>query len=446
MKETRVYKNDAVLDYGFRYLNETYSGPSLKSLCSKAQSSITLVDTDNYLLNWFLKECVDILNEKSVVVAGLLDKKTLSSLKEKGVKSGFFRGTDESVGLGIVIIDKKEAWACFGEERVYQIQEGADEVFGYINHLLWAKSDFEFSSGLTQKVSQINLSVIKPEAKVGQPFDQEDPDYSTRGLYARKGIIVDEPNDSGSESLVIPMGCRGLTKNDDFYVEILPERYYRVSGKGYLKAKSFAANTLRPRDLLGEEIYYKGWTGEVVQTESLEQTVYVPLDQLSSYEPDYDAVYDKRKLVSVETAVSIDVLPMKRDDSYAKASNYGRHNQIEGQIGDNLDKLEKLELDKKVKKQIESVKEEKDFAERVRLYNELVSNLDYGVDALKNKKSNFLTINVSRESFAVPHELLGTLLSKSNQYYLAIKDEKRISDAKNWLKENGIKATLILEA
>lgn len=63
---------------------------------------------------------------------------------------------------------------------------------------------------------------------------------------------------------------------------------------------------------------------------------------------------------------------------------------------------------------------------------------------LRIKKRMSLKINIGKEEISVPQELLGKLYTKSNNQFLAIKDETKISDAKKWLSENNQEATLVL--
>ena len=444
--KTKTYNNNSKLDYGFILANQESKSPSAFEICRRATSSITLVDTGDYILSSFLSECINILNEKRIVVAGVVSKKTLVSLKGRGVLTGFFRGTDETVPLGLLIIDKKEAWACFGKGHLHKIVNGSEEIFQYANHLLWTKTDDEYSFGESRKVQQTMLSVVMPNPSFGVSTEAESHEYATSGLSNKSGLIANKFDEYSQPAIVMPLDCKAYTHENKLFVEILPDAFYEVGDMAELViARSFGAGDKTPKDLVSKKIFYKGKEYQVVDAESMKETVAVPVDEVATYEPDFDSIYAKRTKISERTEIEVEVVPMVRDSSYQLSQNYKSHKQIEEKVVNNLDRLEKLNLDKKVNKQIESVRNEKDFCEKVRLYNELVANLDYGVDALKNEESKFLTINENRNSFAVPHELLGTLLTKGKAVYLAIPDEGKVKDAKAWLKENGVEATLILD-
>lgn len=448
MRKTKTYQNDSPLENGFILKDQIAESPSLSDICSKATSSITIVDTGGYVLGSFLSECVGILNERNVVVAGLVDKKTLLGLKGKGVTTGFFRATSETLGLGLIVIDKKEAWACFGESRIRRIAAGSEEVFQYINHLLWTKTDNEYSFGESRQVKQAMLSVVMPTPSIGTNAGASNHEYATVGIPSGIGIIVNKLDEYGQPAIAMPLDCRAYLDQNKLFVEIIPDAFYEIENGWDLQyATSFDPEHTTPHDLVWKEIFYKGKRLQVRDVESISETVYVPVGEVDEYEPNFDSIYARRTQISVRTEINVDVLPMVRDGSYQLSSNYKNHRQIEEQIQSSLERLEKLDLDDKdVAKRIKSVQSEKVFEEKVRLYNELVSGLDYGIEALKNKKNSFPTINQSKESFVTPHELLGTLLVKGKANYLALADEDKLKEGKDWLKENGIEATLILDS
>ena len=448
MRKTKTYQNDFPLEYGFILKGKSVPSVSVRDICSKASSSITIVDTGDYVLNAFLSECTDILNEKRVVVAGLVSKKTLAGLKGKGVNTGFFRATNETLALGLIIIDKKEAWACFGEGRINKIVAGSDEVFQFVNHLLWTKTDNEYSFGESREVQQTMLSVVMPVPSIGVNAESAQHDFATVGIPSNKGILVNEFRDYGQAAITMPLDCRAYVDQRRLFVEIIPGAFYEIENGWDLQyAMSFDSERATPKDLVWKEIYYKGKKLQVQDVEAINETVFVPVGEVDGYEPDFDSLYAKRTQISVRTEINVDVLPMVRDGSYQLSPNYKIRKQIAEQIQSGLERLEKLDLDDNgVAKRIKTVQSKPVFEEKVRLYNELVSSLDYGVDALKNKKNSFPTINQSKESFVVPHELLGTLLVKGKANYLALADEGKLKEGKAWLKESGLEATLILDS
>ncbi len=448
MRKTRTYQNDSPLGYGFILKDQNTTSPSVCEVCSKAETSVTIVDTGDYILGSFLNECAGILNDKKVVVAGLVSKKTLAGLKGRGVNTGFFRATNETVGLGLIIIDKKEAWACFGKGRINKIAAGSDEIFQFANHLLWTKTDNEYSFGESREVQQTMLSVVMPVPSVGAKAGSTQHDFATVGIPSNKGIIVSELGNYEQTAIAMPLDCRAYVDQRRLFVEIIPDAFYEIENGWDLQyANSFDPEHASPKDLVWKNIFYKGKNLQVLDVETINETVYVPVGEVDGYEPDFDSIYAKRNQISVRTEINVDVLPMVRDGSYQLSPNYKIRKQIAEQIQSGLEKLEKLDLDDKgVAKRIKTVQSEPVFEEKVRLYNELVSGLDYGVDALKNKKNSFPTINQSKESFVVPHELLGTLLVKGKANYLALADEGKLKEGKAWLKESGLEATLILDS
>ena len=446
MRKTKTYQNNSPLENGFLLSEHHESSLSLVDICSRASSSITLVDTEDYILNSFLDDCINILNGKSVVVAAVVSKKTLATLKGKGVLTGFFRATDEKLPLGLLILDKKEVWACFGNRQVCRVSAGSEELFQYANHLLWAKTDNEYSFGESRRVQQTMLSVVMPFPKVGiVPGGKHE--YASVGLTNEKGLLVNEFGEYDRPAIVMPLDCKAYMDQNRLFVEIIPDAFYELIGGSSLKiGESLDPTKATPKDLIGKDIFYKGHKQTVVDAETLTETIYVPVGEVANYQPDFDAIYARRAQVSAETNVVVDVVPMKRDNSYQLSSNYAVKKRIDEQINDALGRLQKLNLDKAIEKKVQSVGSERIFEEKVRLYNDLINSLDYGVDALKNQKNSFKSINQSKESFIVPHEMVGTLLSKGKGLFLAISSEAKANDAKAWLRENRLEATLILDS
>ena len=81
---------------------------------------------------------------------------------------------------------------------------------------------------------------------------------------------------------------------------------------------------------------------------------------------------------------------------------------------------------------------------KVQMFNELVLNEEFGVASLNVKKSPVSTINVNEADLCVPSDIVGKLLVKNGRTFMATSLE-HIVDAKKWLAENGVEASLIEE-
>ena len=165
---------------------------------------------------------------------------------------------------------------------------------------------------------------------------------------------------------------------------------------------------------------------------------------MNLYNPEFDSYEKEFKGIALELEVIVDVKPIKLDNSYNLSNRYKEIQKTEARLNESLSKLEKFGLDKQSQKQIDNIKSERLLINKVKMFNDFVANIDFGVDALKNKKSSIQTINVNETDLVVPNELIGKLYSKSNKDYLAT-SESRLSDASKWLKDNKMEAILIEE-
>ena len=193
---------------------------------------------------------------------------------------------------------------------------------------------------------------------------------------------------------------------------------------------------------MGKKIWFKGNTYGVEEKETISDSISVPLDELDSFEPDFSSSEKTFKGIVLNLTVFIDIKALKLDGSYALSNKYKAIQKVENELKESIAKLEKMELDNKLLKQLESIKSERVLSEKVRMFNEFVASKEFGVDTLNNKKSPVSIISVNKDELNVPNELIGKLYTKQGKNYLATTKE-RVDDAKKWLKENRMEAILI---
>ena len=218
--------------------------------------------------------------------------------------------------------------------------------------------------------------------------------------------------------------------------------YYPVpiSDGSLFTSESFEKAMLK--SLSGKRVWVKGKWFDVIEKATTSKTVYVPLDQVNSYQPEFGDYEKEYNGMTLELLVSVDVKPIKLDNSFTLSNRYKVIQKVENELNESISKLEKLELDKKLLKQLESIKAERLLINKVKMFNDFVSSKDFGVEALNNKKSPVSTININETDLIVPNELIGKLYTKNNKNYLAT-TESRLENALKWLKDNKMEATLI---
>ena len=446
MLKTKTFNyRDNVLDFGFVELEPRATSTSLRSLASSVKESLIIVDTKGSFILDALKELEEYLNQSERIIVGLTNDKVISELKKNGVQNGFFRSTDEQFETGLVILDKKEAKIVLDINHIYDVPPRyVPEIFAYVNHVIWSKANYEQCQGSLKKVEEARLSVVVP------PFLDDIDINSPKYVYATESenhecetLIIHKEKEVNRKAKVSPFVFNGIGLNADaLLMNAFGNNYYPVpiSDGSLFTSETFEKATLK--SLSGKRVWVKGKWFDVIEKATSSKTVYVPLDQVNSYQPefgDYEKEYDG---MALELLISVDVKPIKLDNSYALSNRYKVIQRVENELNESISKLEKLELDKKLLKQLESIKAERLLINKVKMFNDFVSSKDFGVEALNNKKSPVSTININETDLIVPNELIGKLYTKNNKNYLAT-TESRLEDALKWLKENKMEATLI---
>ena len=446
MLRTKTFNyRDRVLDFGFIELEPKTSNIGVDFILNSVKESLVVVDTKGLLMLDFLKRAEVFLNQNEKVLVGLTSDKIISELKKNGVLNGFFRSTDEQFETGIIIADKKEVFLALDVNHIYDVPpKYAPEIFNFVNHVIWSKANYEQCQGSLKKVEDARLSVVIPSFLKDLDFETRKIKLATESAEKDGDcLILVEEKDIKRKAMVAPFDIRGLGFAEDVLcINAFGDNYYPISigDKSIYTAESFENQTVD--SLIGKKIWVKGKIYNVEEKEIINDSVNVPLDEVETFEPDFDSGEKSFDGITLKLTVSIDVRPLKLDGSYALSNRYKTINKVENELKESIAKLEKMDLDKKLLKQLESIKSERLLSEKVKMFNTFVASKEFGVDALNNKKSPVSIINVNEDELSVPNELIGKLYTKQNKNYLATTKE-RISDAKKWLKENKTEAVLI---
>lgn len=445
----KVFDNtDKIVSSGYLKLETEPSKTTFLDILNECDTSIILVDTKGD----FIKDAIIRINEYSeaprFLVIGLVNRETLLRIRKDGIKDGFYRSTDERFGVGLIITNKKNVYAVLDINNIYPISTKAasKELFEVVNHVLWSKTEKELF-GTLRDVKELRLSVIAPEMQYGiEPEENILYDYATNSLAlnCKTKILPSVENGNENETSVVMNGATirmfGSLKNMCF--EVYRHNYYSFVFDGNcFDYESF--KNKKVGELVDSEIIVSGKKYIVQKTDAVEKEEIVLLDEFEKHEPDFEKALDEYKGFSKEVEVSYTIKASKLDGTYKLSNRYSLIRDIQQRIDNGLKRMEKfLEESDEWLKRVEAIREEKNLSEKIRMFNQLAEEKEFGVEALNNKKSPISPINVNEDDLKVPNELIGKLWTKQNNFYLATSIE-RLGEAKEWLKENKVEAFLI---
>ena len=427
------------IPFGYVYKNDGTS-ISLDEISNSVVNNIVIYDTENYVLDDFLSSIQQVLNNQDKLVIGLISNKEIKELNSKGIKNGFFRSTEEKSRLAIIIVDKKKIYFAFDKNHIYETNDPKkNDIYNYINHLIWSKSQFEFCQGRLSEVKSTRLSIVKPS--FDKPVFDTDIVVATKDFNPFTEIKLKE-DDSKIDSYIL-YNCTksAYVLDDSLYLNAIENQYYSISDwSSLVKAESF--NDIYLDSLINNQLWIDGKIVNIKKNDVIKRECFKPLDEYKSFIPDYDSIEHEYKDYTLSLDVNVTVNPIVLDSSYKLSDNYKKLNDLNNSLNTYIEELDKLIDEKAAKKQLNNINQERNVFEKARLYNVFIENEEFGVEALNTKKK-FKKINYDT-SWNVPSDLIGKLYTKGKDLYLALKDETRIDDAKNWLKDNQVKAVLIL--
>ena len=428
-----------IIPFGYTY-NESEETVKLSEIVSSVVDNIIIYDTENIVLDVFLAKAQRLLNNKDKLVIGLVSNKDIKSLSSKGIQNGFFRSTPEASKVAIIIVDKSKIYFALDKDYIFETNDAKKvDIYNYVNHLIWSKSDFEFCQGNLAEVKSTRLSIVKPSFK--ENTIEKNLSYSTKNLGCLNLLKKKEDNQE-YESLVLH-NCtdKAYVLNDDLYLNAIENQYYSISNwESLIKAKSFSNEELKK--LSKNQLWIDGALVNVKKKDSIARVFTKPLDEYKTFTPDFDAIANEYKEYTLSLDVHVTVNPIVLDEQYKLSGSYQQVDTLQKKLTKNLEELKKLVDDKDAKKQLTNIESERNIFEKARLYNLFIENKDFGVEAL-NTKTKFKKVNYDL-SWVVPSDILGKLYTKGKDVYMALNDESKVEEAKKWLDENHIEAVLIL--
>lgn len=447
-----IDNSERILPFGFHYQDKS-SKISIQSIVNSINDNVVIYDYNDVLLNKFLNQSSDFLNDKSKLFIGLTSKNSLIKLKDNGVKSGFFRSTDVKANHAIIIVDRRNAYIAIEKDKILKCNEKmTEELFDYINYLIWNLSSQELLQGYLSEVKEIRHSVLKPDFQNLSNKDSIDKSNlfsATLDFQATpaKKLLKNEENIDNSLAIInenIVSFC--TTYNEKGYINIFDDVYCEVIlDDSIITAISFKNEKLS--SLVGKTIWFDGKKYSVEKNLKIEETIYKPVNEYAFYEPIYeDYINAEGNKMYANIEVEINVLPKKIDQSYQKSKRYEKRNQVNNEMNTKIDLLVNIFPDEE--KQLQIIKEESRLTEKAKSYNDFVDKHQIGIKSLANKKKkdkSFSKIIFNEKDYLVPNEVVGKLYEKKDNLYLAIKDENKISQAMNFLKESNLKAELVLD-
>ncbi len=435
------YSNEK-LKYGFQYINKD-NKLTLSDIVNSAKENIIFCDTNSFIIDDLLPKMSNILNDNKIIVMGLINDKALGDLRKKGIRGGFFRSTSSKVNAAVIIIDKTYYYVAFDANNIFEMADSKayNEVFEYINHLIWTTTTNEFCQGDYREIKESRLSVVKPafhsaKEKVDEAVIGTD-DISANTLLSN----VEKDYHKPCMLLDVKIPSSYMIK-DVLYTNLYEEKYYGIKGfdKSYI-AKSFENETYD--SLVGKDIWYSNKHIIIKKNDEITKNYSLPLDEYNSYEPNFDEIAKSYNGFTTLLKVKCEINPIELDSSYKIHPNYSNYKSLDSQVSNNLERLLKLD-ESKINKVIKKIQEERSLAERIRKYNEIIKDKEFGVEALVDKKNAFKQISFKEDDIIIPSDIIGKLYLKDKKNYLALKDESKIDDAKKWLKDNNLEAVLIL--
>jgi len=455
MKHTYTFDNsNNIVKYGFDLIKPQATSISIEEILNNTSDGIIVFDTRNIVFNKLISKGSYFLNDTLKKFIGVVDAQTLQGLSKKGLKSGFIRSTKEDSKLAVIIADKSRVYLVVDEEHIFEAKSSvSSEIFNYINHIIWSKTDFEVIQGSEPSlVNSIRLSVVKPDFdKVKHLNDLKDLSFNeSTSEFKGSELLVNLLKDStkithqiikGIESVGITQKEMYLNPFEDYYVPT------NNSESIYL-AHSFSNVSLK--SLLNKKVWIDGKEQPIDSNRVVSEVIYKPVDEYRNFKPDFNqftSEMNDKFVCSIK--VDIDVKPMTIDKSYSISKRYEKIKNVTAQIQTKLEDLKKLIADEKenkaIHKQVEKVEKERNLSDKVKFYNQLIGDIKIGDDALLNKKDKrYQLISVSEKEILVPSDLVGKLYEKQNILFFGIKTEERIADAQKWLKDNKETATLVL--
>lgn len=452
MEKQQTFNNsNNIIKFGYEFIQPKRDTITLEDILTTTSEALIVYDTKNFVFNQLVSIGSSFLNDTNKKFIALISAKMLKEAKSMGIKNGFLRSTQEESNIAIIISDKTKAFLLLDEKNIFKTKENVgNELFNYINHLIWSKTDFEVIQGSDPSpVKTLRLSVVKPNFINILAIDKMKEKTFKQGTeeFIANETLLTVPKENNKKTHLVNAKLTSIGIDSQMYLNAFDKYYIPcILSKAIYVGESFNNSPLSL--LQGKRVWIEGSERQIIKERIEEKTVFVPLDEYETFKPDYESYINKQtdKFVC-EIKVKINIQPTKIDNSYTLSKRYSSIDKINNTLKNQIEALKKLINDDKTgKKQLERIEKERNLVEKVKLYNHFINELKLGDDTLINKKDNkFLSITIVEKDILVPSELIGKLYEKKDSYFLAVKTQDKIEDAKKWLLDNSQKATLVLE-
>lgn len=431
--------DNRIIPFGYIY-EENKNSIDIDEIINNVEKSLIVYDTEDCILSDLLSCAQSLLNDENKLIICLVNKSVLKSLRTKGINTGFFRSTEEEIGVSIIIVDKKKYYFAFDKNHIYETKDSKiGDIFQYVNHILWSKTQIEYCQGKETEIKNARLSVVEPN------FGKEENnnyDLATKDFNPKELLVTKEENTNKKTIVLHNSTSSCYVFNDDLYINAIKNQYYSISDwKSLIKAKSFENKKLS--EIASNQLWINGEKVYVKKSDVLIKNYSVSLDEYLTFKPNFEEIAKEYNGYTLSLTVNVNVLPIELDSSYSIHQNYKNYDNLDSLVSNNLEKLEKL-ADKKIIKMINKIKEDRVLSERIRKYNELIQNEEFGVSSLVNNKNAFKQINYNERDIIIPSDIIGKMYRKWNKNYFALASKEKVEEAKKWLKDNSFEAVLIL--
>lgn len=445
-KKTFDYSNNS-LDFGFEYYASDNSSITLEEFTNMTKSSLFIYDTENCVLVELLRRNLALVNDNNKLFIGLVNNETLHSLEKLGVKTGIFRSTMFKCNCAVIVVDKSRVFLGIDANHIYEVKKDySKEVFGYVNHLFWAQTQYEYF-GTYNKVTELRLSVIEPDLSLLKNQNSNSVIFGTE-TFQTENMMISQESDTGRKSYLLSCSLPKAFSNyeNELNINVFNDVYLPIDfhKNTLFKGESFKNRPLR--DFANKKIWFKGKKFDIKEQKTITDTVYLTLNEIENYSPDFDKIAMRNEDLVCTLNVEVDVRPLTLNNTFKRHSNYKVREKAEIDLNNAIKKIENLNIDG-IEKKLFTIKNTKILIDKIRLFNTFLKDEEekIGDAILTLKEKNISPIIVSSEKIVVPSDLIGELYQKDGKTYLAINSESDYKDGKEWLGNNKMEGSIILK-
>ena len=216
-------------------------------------------------------------------------------------------------------------------------------------------------------------------------------------------------------------------------LNVFDDYFYTIKFNDFfVKARSF--NNKKIGELCSQgynSIWYNGNMVDILNSDSVNEYVYLPLDEYKDYNPNFEFYLSNYKKITLSVSINFEVNPIVIDASYKPSPKYDKINQYNLQLKNGIEKIKSLfGDDKKLSKQIETIEKERNIFEKADLFNKFITENQAGVSSLNNQKNNFKPIIVDQNDLIVPNDLIVNYLLSQIKVF-SFKDESDLIKGRN---------------